>query len=115
MKNFDDIIKKSSLKALNGRNIIYCKADGSYTKVFFSYGKSTLLSYRISLIQKALDTENFIRCHKSFLVNRHCIKEICSKSRIFVLSNDHKVSISRRFKKEVEKILLKHDDVVSLN
>jgi hypothetical protein len=57
----NNIARQLDLLTLNGRDITYCKADGSYTEVNFSDNRSILLSYRISIIQNNLNSDNFIQ------------------------------------------------------
>ncbi len=56
--------------------VCYCRAEGCYTRVFLRSGESYLLSRTLNYyIERQLSGENFLRCHRSYLVN---IKEIKS-------------------------------------
>jgi DNA-binding LytR/AlgR family response regulator len=50
-------------------------------------------------IEEKFITQNFMRCHRNFLVNMSYIKAIEQKE--IVLSNDMKISLSRRMKPDV--------------
>jgi len=81
--------------------IAYCEARGSYTLLHFNEGQQGIVSYRLCLVEKLLNNENLIRCHKSYLVNIHFIQEVCIKRRVFLLQNRKEISISRRMMKKV--------------
>ena len=94
-------------------DILYCEADGSYTKVFIRQKNSTLtsapLSQRIILISRTLKSMNnlisssdFIRCHQSYLVNKKHVAGYESKNGLHLkLSDENIIPVSRRNKKEV--------------
>ena len=49
--------------------IIYCQAEGSYTKVFFAGKKHILVSKSLGDIEELLPSTLFIRVHHSTVVN----------------------------------------------
>ncbi len=51
-------------------------------------------------LTSALD-DNFVRCHRSFLVNKNCIKEVDAKNRIVHFTNGETCLMSTRMMKEL--------------
>jgi two-component system, LytTR family, response regulator len=66
---------KIALPTLNGyemidaRSIIYCRAEGSYTIVYFRDGEERLISQPLGYMESLLAEFNFLRVHRSFVVN----------------------------------------------
>lgn len=50
-------------------DILYCNADGNYTKVFFSDRKPLLISRQLKDMEQLLGDQGFFRVHQSHLVN----------------------------------------------
>jgi two-component system, LytTR family, response regulator len=82
-------------------HITHCVAEGSYTWVHFDNRKPVIATRRISVLQALLKDSNFIRCHKSFLVNIFFIKEFYSKEKnMIILDNGVVIKVAIRKLKE---------------
>jgi two-component system LytT family response regulator len=88
-------------------NILYCKADGSYTDIYFNEYPKEKASYRICIIEKELNPDFFLRCHYSYIVNIYCVKSICCRKCCLILKNNEEIPVSRDKKDEVIAILRK--------
>ncbi|WP_099545630.1 LytR/AlgR family response regulator transcription factor [Maribacter sp. 4G9] len=85
--------------------IIYCKADGNYTEVFFGNGKKEVLSKRIKDFEKMLGS-TFFRVHNSYLTKLSSIKEFVNQDgQYLILEDGTNVPVSRAKKSELLKIL----------
>ncbi|MBX2933042.1 MAG: response regulator transcription factor [Ferruginibacter sp.] len=77
-------------------SIIYCEAEGAYTKIFMLGDKKVLVSKTLGDIEELLPTELFIRIHHSTVVN---VSFIIQFSRIdggyVILKNGQKLSVSK--------------------
>ena len=80
--------------------IMYCQADGNYTKIFLSDGSSLMSSKGLKYIEKCLPKTSFIRTHQSFIVN---INEVIKIDALLLLSNKKEIPIARSKKSEVKK------------
>jgi two-component system LytT family response regulator len=80
-------------------DIVYCEAKANYTN-FHIQGQPTLLVSRpIHEYDSILSDCNFIRIHKSFLVNLKHIREyLRGEGGTVILSNGDEVEVSRRKK-----------------
>ena len=81
------------------QDIIYCEASGNYTNFHFTSHAFICASKPIHDYEELLSDCNFVRIHKSFLVNLEHIKEyIRGEGGSVILSNAHKIEVSRRKK-----------------
>jgi two-component system, LytTR family, response regulator len=81
------------------QTIIYCEASSNYTNFHFTNRPVICSSKPIHEYEELLQDCNFIRTHKSFLVNLEHVKEyIRGEGGTIILSNNHEVEVSRRKK-----------------
>lgn len=82
-------------------DIIFCKADGNYTLLFFTNQQTKMVSRNLKDFESLLSESGFCRVHHSFLINlRHVQRYIKGEGGFVILTNDHHVDISRRKKEE---------------
>jgi two-component system LytT family response regulator len=91
---------KEGVHFLLPSEIIRCEALGNYTRFFVTSGKSYLISRTLGEYDALLTPQNFIRTHKSHLVNKKFISFI-DHDGFAVLKDNTKVEVSRRRKDEV--------------
>jgi two-component system LytT family response regulator len=84
--------------------IMRCEAVGNYTKFFTDQGKTYLISRTLGEYDTLLAPHNFIRTHKSHLVNKKFISFI-DHDGFAVLKDNSRVEVSRRRKEEVMEAL----------
>ncbi|MGB0837399.1 MAG: LytR/AlgR family response regulator transcription factor [Flavobacteriaceae bacterium] len=81
--------------------VLFIEAFGNYTKLFLA--DETIISHdKISHYDEFLDSEKFMRVHKSFIVSIKKIKFI-EGNRIII--QDHKVPIGQTYKSKVNSLL----------
>jgi len=98
----------NSLVTIDVEEILFCKADGNYSKLFIGNGESYLMSKSLCEFEKSLNKHNFLRTHNSFLVNLKKVKSYCRNGR-FVIVAGFNIPISRRKCKDIILILLDFD------
>ena len=82
-------------------SIIYCQAEGAYTKVFINDKKAMLISRTLGDVEELLPPEMFQRIHHSSLINLTFISQFMrSDGGYVVLKNGEKLSVSKA-KKEM--------------
>jgi DNA-binding LytR/AlgR family response regulator len=85
------------------QEILYIEASGAYINIIT---KDEIYTERNSLSQiETLFQNKLIRVHRSFLVNSDKIDQYNSKS---LYIGDKEIPISRGYKSEIEKVLLKN-------
>lgn len=86
--------------------IIRCESDNYYTMFYFTNGKRLLVSKTLKEHEELLGEHNFIRPHKSHLVNVKFIKSyLKSDGGKILLENGDKVPVSRRKKEHIIEII----------
>lgn len=89
---------------LNIDEILYCKADGSYTNFISTKGKNYITSTNLKNAETMLEKATFFRIHRSILVNLKHIVEFHNSGEI-QLSNGQQLTVSSRNKKNFLKVL----------
>jgi len=85
--------------------IIRLEAESSYTHIHLSNRKPFIASKTLRHFEDMLEEFNFIRTHKSHLVNPKHIIRISNDNSFLILSDGSQVEISRRKKEEVQEKL----------
>ncbi len=91
---------KEGVHYLQPQDIVRCEAVGNYTKFYVTHGKTYLISRTLGEYDTLLTPQQFIRTHKSHLVNKKYISFI-DHDGFAVLKDNSRVEISRRRKEEV--------------
>lgn len=85
----------------NTQDIIYCRADGSYTAIILRNKQQVLVCKNLKDFESILMDSGFCRVHHSYLVNLgHVQKYIKGDGGYVLLTENHHVDISRRKKEE---------------
>lgn len=81
------------------RGILYCEANGNYTNFHCNNNIFICSSSPIHEYEKLLSDSNFVRIHKSCMVNLEHVKEyVRGEGGSVILSNGSEVEVSRRKK-----------------
>ena len=96
---------------INIKDIIYCLAEGAYTKFYIINSNPILISHNLRSYEELLEPAGFIRTHHSCLVNPNCIKIFDRKTEggILVLEGGHTVPVSQRKKDIIVHLLEKRN------
>lgn len=90
----------------NTEDIIYCKADGSYTIIILKNNKQVLVCKNLKDFENLLVDSGFCRVHHAYLINlRHVQKYIKGEGGYVILTDNHHADISRRKKEEFLELL----------
>jgi two-component system, LytTR family, response regulator len=85
----------------NTDEIIYCKAEGSYTNLILKGKPEKLISRNLKDFENILANSGFCRVHHSYLINlKHVEKYIRGEGGYVMMTDNHHVDISRRRKDE---------------
>jgi two-component system LytT family response regulator len=112
IRNPDTEIKKIVLSTIEGihvvdiSNIIRCESDDYYTKFFLKNGKMIMVSKTLKENEELLSEHNFIRPHKSHLINLKYVKSFLRPDGGCILMKDgSSVPVSRRKREEIIDII----------
>lgn len=84
---------------VNPEEIIYCRADDSYTHFYLQSGQHHVVSRNLKDYEASLGPYNFFRIHKSYMVNINHVSMIKKVDGVSVLmSNNIELPIAWRKK-----------------
>jgi two-component system, LytTR family, response regulator len=87
-------------------DIIRCESDNYYTYFYFVDGRKLLVSKTLKENEELLNPYNFIRPHKSHLINIKYIKSYIRQDGGYILMNDGtRIPVSRRKKDKIMEII----------
>jgi two-component system LytT family response regulator len=100
-------VQKLAVPSLDGvdffsvQDVIFCKAEGSYTTIFLTNGAQKVVSRNLKDFENLLSESAFCRVHHSYLINlNHVQRYVRGEGGYVVLTENHHVDISRRRKEE---------------
>lgn len=97
-----NVSKKIALNTMNAvafvdlKDILFLQAEGAYTKIVTIDGKTHTQSRGLKSFEYITETNSqFVRCHKSFIVNTDFVTDLVRKDGGYLLVNhEHIVSVS---------------------
>ncbi|HLF62860.1 MAG TPA: LytTR family DNA-binding domain-containing protein [Saprospiraceae bacterium] len=93
---------------VNAEDILYCESDSAYCKLFFTDGKSLLLSKTLKDVEEALPHDAFCRIHHSYLINLNYVRKyIKGEGGEVIMNNGANLPVSRTRKQDFLKLLEK--------
>lgn len=87
----------NNLLMIDTKDILYLKADNSYTSIHLNNGKTHVTSRFLKNFEDHLkNNSNFFRCHKSYIINLDYIKSYSkSNGGTIILNNDFEIPVSQ--------------------
>lgn len=77
-------------------DIMYIKASGSYSEIFFYDRKNVVVAFHLADIESKLSDELFVRIHKSVIININYVTRFIGNT---VYLDEKEFPIGRKFKK----------------
>ncbi|MBO5809775.1 MAG: response regulator transcription factor [Bacteroidales bacterium] len=114
LKNIDPeqlVVKKISISTsdkihlIEVDDIIRCESDNYYTIIYFKDGTSLLVSKTLKEMEQKLEEYDFVRTHKSHLVNMRCIMNFIKDEMMVVMTDGVKVPVSKRKKEKIVEVI----------
>lgn len=79
--------------------ILYAESDSNYTNFVLETGEKYLVSKTLGDVQEMLETRNFLRVHRQYVVNLDCIKRLIKgEGTYLILTNGATIPVSRQHK-----------------
>lgn len=101
--SFELIVKEGrAIVRLNANDIKWMETEGNYTTINLVDAKRRVVRIPISELQQQLSAQQFVRIHKSYLVNIKYVTEVRANS-IFI--QDQELPIGRAFQSSVSLLL----------
>lgn len=87
------------MEFVHSDDIIYCKSESNYTYIYLADNRKLLVSKTLKNISSILEEYDFLRTHKSYLINPvHIHKYVKDDGGYIIMSNGDAVSISKQKK-----------------
>jgi len=84
------------------KDLVYCEAEGNYTKLFLANGKNYLLSKTLREVQEVLEERSFLRVHREYLINLDHIKSYHKGDAAYlVLQGDINIPVAKNQKERL--------------
>lgn len=80
-------------------SIRYVKAESNYTRIYLTDGEQYYVSRTLKSWMNEICEAGFLRCHRSYLVNRNEIREISRTTGELSLKDGSLIPVSRRFQR----------------
>lgn len=86
----------NAIKFIELDNVLYFKADSSYTEIYFTDGGKIIISRTLKNIEEALNgNPDFLRSHKSYLINMKYVSNyVKSDGGYIVIKDKHEIPIT---------------------
>lgn len=102
---------QDSIHLVRVGDILYCQAEGSYTRFVLAEGQCIITSLNLKEYEQLLTPYRFLRSHHSFLVNLHQIRELKKvDGGSLLMMNGEQLPISTRKKavimEEIKKLFI---------
>lgn len=103
------LLTKSGYERIAMRDILYLLADHNYTRIFLRNEPEKLVSRTLGSFETELESNGFLRIHKSQMVNLNEVSVyIPGNGGMVKMSNGTRLEVSRRKKKELLALLNVH-------
>lgn len=83
-------------------DILWIEAAGSYSVFHLVGGKTMMISFHLAIIEKKLPQADFMRIHRSYIVNLRHVASLIGNSlkignRLLVIGREYRTKLSDRF------------------
>lgn len=96
------IHSKDTIDVVKKDDITFLKAESNYSNISLIDGTKLLVSKTLNDLDEQINSEKFIRVHRSYTVNIQHIRRLdTSEGLVIILNNNEKIPVSRRKKDEV--------------
>lgn len=93
---------------VNADDILYCESDSAYCTLYFTNGKTLLLSKTLKDVEEVLHYDEFCRIHHSYLINLNYVqKYIRGEGGEVIMNNGANLPVSRTRKQDFLNLLEK--------
>lgn len=93
-------------KQINFNEIIYIKAEGSYSRIYLNRNKEIYVSKNLNILLKELPKELFVRVHRSYIINVKSIINHDKIKSIVEVTNGDFIPVSRRKVKIIDSFFI---------
>lgn len=89
-----------NIYVINEDDIFYCKSESNYTTFYTQKIDRIVVSKPIKMFEELLSKDTFVRCHKSYLVNKNHVIQY-NKQGMLIINAKIQVPVSSRRKDQI--------------
>lgn len=107
-KNHLAINARTGMTFLKRTDVLYCSSDGAYTNIFLLNGSKLTVSKNLKEVQSALQDDQFVRIHASYLINLdHTLGYFNKNYNCVKMSNGEELNVARSRKQALLECFVK--------
>jgi len=76
---------------IDPEDLVYCMADGNYSHLYLTSGKTEITTQNLGSIEKMLEKQNFLRVSRSYLLNMNYLSRVDRKANVCELEYENNV------------------------
>lgn len=99
------INSSAGFELINLENIISIEANGMYSEITLKHSEKILITKPLKQIELQIESSDFFRVHRSYLINIQHVKRFDSEKSIIVMSDNSFVHLARRRKEKFKEVL----------
>lgn len=80
---------------IRAQEILYALADGNYTHVHLTDNRTSKVLRKLKEVEQLLSGENFLRIHRSHLINLEHVLRFQNDPDMVIMSNNNALEVSR--------------------
>ncbi|GAB3317108.1 LytTR family DNA-binding domain-containing protein [Larkinella ripae] len=89
----------SGMVFVETKQIVYCEADSNYTRFYLLNGDQYVIAKTLGDVQEVLETGDFVRVHRQYIVNlEHIQKLVKGEGTYLLMSNGVTIPVARQQK-----------------
>lgn len=101
-KEYAFIWRQSDYLKIRLDEIAYIEAGGSYSKIHLADNRSMMISFHLAVIEKSLPDNDFVRIHRSYIVNLRHVTSLIGNSlnvngKMLTIGRDYRDDFHKRF------------------
>jgi two-component system LytT family response regulator len=99
------IINHRTSKKILVKDVVLLEGNINYTTFYLQNGSYKVVAHSIKFFESYLETQGFLRTHRSFMINPSHLKSYNKWEEILTMTNGQTASISRRKRRSVDNYL----------
>ncbi|AUD00796.1 LytR/AlgR family response regulator transcription factor [Spirosoma pollinicola] len=89
----------SGMVFVETKQIVYCESDSNYTRFYLANGEQYVIAKTLGDVQDVLETGDFVRVHRQYIVNlEHIQKLVKGEGTYLLLTNGVNIPVARQQK-----------------
>ena len=106
------IFQSNRLIRVPAHEILFIKSESNYSRIYLKNGAQYFTSKTLKAWIEEIGNQNFLRCHRSYFVNKEEIAQFDQLMHNIVLNNNEVIPVSRKYHKTCRSIFSNNQTAV---